>query len=956
MLIAAVGCRPGEGLLAPADLASPPTGFSAAPVSVRSIRLSWQALPGSTVIGYRVERRVNLAGAFTVLQALVPQAPGQAMAYFDTDLEPETFYGYRLIAIDRLSNESPPSTVAGAKTPSLPGIEVHTVARTDPAFDDQNGYSVTILGPDTVRSTVGSRVTRRFNPLEAGVYQVTLGDVAAPCELLTAATQQVTVTDQGIATITPVEFEAFCRDATRGRIFAGVAVTGEIPSGGEFVVDVTGIASEQGLPDSLRAFARTLRFGTSDLRELANLRAGTYQADLTSLPQGCLRDGPQRREVSVAPLSVDTVRFELRCGSAANDPPVARANGPYTGLIGVPIDFTSAGSSDPDGTIASYAWDFGDGTTGTGASPSKAYATVGTYTVTLTVTDDKGASATAQAQVTVTSGGTGGPPPTWRAEFGPVDQSTGRVTLRITLDLTADLAATPGPEALASWAVQSLRWNPAVLQYFSFNFGSGATGSVNTSGQATGELSFNGNLPSSGSSGFLTIARIQFTVVGSAGASTTTETILGAILGTAATGGFNYKPFLEIAEGQFVVPGGGGGGTGTVAGTVTRSSGGPIAGATVTVAPGGSATTNGSGQYSVASVAVGSGTVTVSNLPAGCTAPAAKNYSIAAANQTAVVDFVVTCDGGGGATGTVSGKVTRATGEAISSATVTAVPGGSATTTATGQYSLANVPVGTGTVTVTNLPAGCTAPAAKNYSITAAGQVATVDFTVSCGGTGGAGTVTGVVTRSSGGAIAGATVTVAPGGSATTSPAGQYTVSNVPVGSGTVTLSNLPAGCTVPAAKNYTVASGETVTVNFSVTCAAAGNAVNGTWTVSGTTATLELRATVVTGNLGTVEGNLNVNSSRLEYLRVEAAAAPNLSNVFGGPPPLTVVNFGAFTTTPGGLTGDAGIIKIVFNIKPGAGTTVNSTLTGMSMLNIAFGDITSSFGGRFTVAPLSLP
>jgi PKD repeat protein len=79
---------------------------------------------------------------------------------------------------------------------------------------------------------------------------------------------------------------------------------------------------------------------------------------------------------------------------ASNQSPVAEAGGPYTGEFAVPVDFDGTGSDDPDGSIQSYLWDFGDGNTGMFPTTSHAYAAGGTYTVTLTVTDDDGATAT----------------------------------------------------------------------------------------------------------------------------------------------------------------------------------------------------------------------------------------------------------------------------------------------------------------------------------------------------------------------------------------------------------------------------------------------------------------------------------------------------------------------------------------------------------------------------------
>ncbi|MCU1361930.1 MAG: domain containing protein, partial [Ilumatobacteraceae bacterium] len=63
--------------------------------------------------------------------------------------------------------------------------------------------------------------------------------------------------------------------------------------------------------------------------------------------------------------------------------------------------FNAAGSTDSDGTISTYTWNFGDTTSGTGVSPTHPYSAAGTYNVSLTVTDDDGAPATTTSAVSV---------------------------------------------------------------------------------------------------------------------------------------------------------------------------------------------------------------------------------------------------------------------------------------------------------------------------------------------------------------------------------------------------------------------------------------------------------------------------------------------------------------------------------------------------------------------------
>jgi RHS repeat-associated protein len=76
----------------------------------------------------------------------------------------------------------------------------------------------------------------------------------------------------------------------------------------------------------------------------------------------------------------------------ANQPPIAAFTAtPNTGLGVLNVAFDASSSHDPDGSITSYAWDFGDGTVGTGTTITHVYSAAGTFNVKLTVTDNLGA-------------------------------------------------------------------------------------------------------------------------------------------------------------------------------------------------------------------------------------------------------------------------------------------------------------------------------------------------------------------------------------------------------------------------------------------------------------------------------------------------------------------------------------------------------------------------------------
>jgi PKD repeat protein len=84
-----------------------------------------------------------------------------------------------------------------------------------------------------------------------------------------------------------------------------------------------------------------------------------------------------------------------------NLPPVANAGGPYTSVAGGALSFNGSGSSSPQGKALTYAWNFGDNTTGTGVSPTHTYSSAGTYAVSLTVTDTSGLTGTTSGSVII---------------------------------------------------------------------------------------------------------------------------------------------------------------------------------------------------------------------------------------------------------------------------------------------------------------------------------------------------------------------------------------------------------------------------------------------------------------------------------------------------------------------------------------------------------------------------
>ena len=145
--------------------------------------------------------------------------------------------------------------------------------------------------------------------------------------------------------------------------------------------------------------------------------------------------------------SAKSLDFEVSPPAAANQAPVAIAVVNVAGSLAA--DFDGGASSDPDGGIVSYLWEFGDGDSAVGVQVGHVFPAAGTYTGSLTVTDTSGATARIEFNVTVESAGGSAP----NSEPIPViiaSAKAGEAPLAVTFDGTG--SRDDGAIVAYSWA------------------------------------------------------------------------------------------------------------------------------------------------------------------------------------------------------------------------------------------------------------------------------------------------------------------------------------------------------------------------------------------------------------------------------------------------------------------------------------------------------------------------
>ena len=193
------------------------------------------------------------------------------------------------------------------------------------------------------------------------------------------------------------------------------AVAGGPYSGtaGTTLIQFDGSASSDPDVDDTLTFAWDFGDGSSGS---GMMPTHTYLTDGTFPVTLVVNDGQADSEPSSTTAIISAPQTNLA--------PTANPGGPYDGEPGQPITFDGSASSDPNtGDTLTYAWNFGDGATGSGVAPTHTYSADATYTVSLTVSDGQAPSLQASTTASIVT------PPANRAPTadagGPYNGNTG---------------------------------------------------------------------------------------------------------------------------------------------------------------------------------------------------------------------------------------------------------------------------------------------------------------------------------------------------------------------------------------------------------------------------------------------------------------------------------------------------------------------------------------------------
>ena len=386
---------------APADTQAPsvPSGLTGTATSSTSVSLSWTASTDNVgVAGYRVFR---CEGTTCTNFAQVGAPTGTTFS--NTGLNGGTSYSYAVKAIDAAGNLSAYSTTVVVTTPAGADTTPPTAPSTLTAT--ANGTSSINLSWPASTDNVG--VTGYRIERCAGASCTNFAQIATSTGTTfsnTGLTASTTYRYRVLATDAAGNLSAYSTIATATTASGADTTPPTAPSG--LTATATGSSSV-----SLSWTASTDNVGVTGYRveRCTGASCGTFAqvaspTGTTFGDTGLAGSTSYSYRVRAIDAAGNLSAYSAVASATTTAPPVAAPTAnftatPVSGTAPLTVNFTSTSS----GTIDTYTWDFGDGTTSTVPNPSKVYSTPGTYSVVLTVTGPGGSNTITKGNVITVS-------------------------------------------------------------------------------------------------------------------------------------------------------------------------------------------------------------------------------------------------------------------------------------------------------------------------------------------------------------------------------------------------------------------------------------------------------------------------------------------------------------------------------------------------------------------------